>query len=156
MFFRAKRKIVRVPMAHNKKRQGQDATPANHQKTRNPTPTPTEKGAHQTTRHFLTLCVSDTTLLRQCIANKHCLAVHLVNTTSATTLRAPAGNAASASMASYVPTGKLLTLRPQAASPQPRRGPCIWGREVYSSTRSRGAESEVSCCFVLSLESQKN
>ena len=43
-FFRAKRKIVRVPMAHTKKRHGQNATPANHQKTCDPTPTPSEKG----------------------------------------------------------------------------------------------------------------
>ena len=43
-FFRAKRKRVRVPMAHNQKRRGQNTTPASHQKTRNPTPTPRKRG----------------------------------------------------------------------------------------------------------------
>ena len=43
-FFRARRKRVRVPMAHNQKRRGQNTTPASHRKTRNPTPTPRKRG----------------------------------------------------------------------------------------------------------------
>ena len=50
-FFRAKRRRIRVPMTHSQKRRGQNTTPANRQKTRDPTPTPTEKGAFQTTRN---------------------------------------------------------------------------------------------------------
>ena len=50
-FFRAKRKRIRVPMTHSQKRRGQNTTPANRQKTRDPTPTPTEKGAFQTSRN---------------------------------------------------------------------------------------------------------
>jgi hypothetical protein len=38
-------------MTHSQKRRGQNTTPANRQKTRDPTPTPTEKGAFQTTRN---------------------------------------------------------------------------------------------------------
>ena len=44
IFFRAKRKKIRAPLMHSQKRRGQNTTPANHQKTRDPTPTPTEKG----------------------------------------------------------------------------------------------------------------
>ena len=44
LFLRAKRKRVRVPIAHNQKRRGQNTTPANHRKTRNPTPTPRKRG----------------------------------------------------------------------------------------------------------------
>ena len=43
-FFRARRNRVRVPMAHNQKRRGQNTTPANHRKTRNPTPTLRKRG----------------------------------------------------------------------------------------------------------------
>ena len=43
-FFRARRNRVRVPMAHDQKRRGQNTRPANHQKTRNPTPTPRKRG----------------------------------------------------------------------------------------------------------------
>ena len=44
LFFRARRNRVRVPMAHNQKRRGQNTTPASHRKTRNPTPTPRKRG----------------------------------------------------------------------------------------------------------------